>query len=64
MIVIDLFSNVRNFEFDLQLKFVVDLLKNMNFMKNIIQIGVIFYSNVVSSIIGLFELKVKYSLEI
>lgn len=64
MIVIDFFSNVRNFEFDLQLKFVVDLLKNMNFMKNIIQIGVIFYSNVVSSIIGLFELKVKYSLEI
>lgn len=64
MIVIDLFSNVRNFEFDLQLKFVVDLYKNMNFMKNIIQIGVIFYSNVVSSIIGLFELKVKYSLEI
>lgn len=64
MIVIDLFSNVRNFEFDLQLKFVVDLFKNMNFMKNIIQIGVIFYSNVVSSIIGLFELKVKYSLEI
>lgn len=64
MIVIDLFSNVRNFEFDLQLKFVVDLFKNMNFMKNIVQIGVIFYSNVVSSIIGLFELKVKYSLEI
>lgn len=64
MIVIDLFSNVRNFEFDLQLKFVVDLFKNVNFMKNIIQIGVIFYSNVVSSIIGLFELKVKYSLEI
>lgn len=64
MIVIDLFSNVRNFEFDLQLKFVVDLFKIMNFMKNIIQIGVIFYSNVVSSIIGLFELKVKYSLEI
>lgn len=64
MIVIDFFSNVRNFEFDLQLKFVVDLFKNMNFMKNIIQIGVIFYSNVVSSIIGLFELKVKYSLEI
>lgn len=64
MIVIDLFSNVRNFEFGLQLKFVVDLFKNMNFMKNIIQIGVIFYSNVVSSIIGLFELKVKYSLEI
>lgn len=64
MIVIDLFSNVRNFEFDLQLKFVVDLFKNMNFMKNIIQIGVIFYSNVVSSIIGLFELKVKCSLEI
>lgn len=64
MIVIDLFSNVRNFEFDLQLKFVVDLFKNMNFMKNIIQIGVIFYSIVVSSIIGLFELKVKYSLEI
>lgn len=64
MIVIDLFSNVRNFEFDLQLKFVVDLFKNMNFIKNIIQIGVIFYSNVVSSIIGLFELKVKYSLEI
>lgn len=64
MIVIDFFSNVRNFEFDLQLKFVVELFKNMNFMKNIIQIGVIFYSNVVSSIIGLFELKVKYSLEI
>lgn len=64
MIVIDFFSNVRNFEFDLQLKFVVDLFKNMNFMKNIVQIGVIFYSNVVSSIIGLFELKVKYSLEI
>lgn len=64
MIVIDFFSNVRNFEFDLQLKFVVDLFKNMNFVKNIIQIGVIFYSNVVSSIIGLFELKVKYSLEI
>uniref|UniRef100_A0A8W8KE97 VWFA domain-containing protein n=2 Tax=Magallana gigas TaxID=29159 RepID=A0A8W8KE97_MAGGI len=35
----------------------------MNFMKNTTQIGAIFYSNAVSSIIGLSESKVKHSLE-
>lgn len=63
MIAIDSSSNVRDFEFDLQLKFVADLSKNMNFMKNTTQIGALFYSNAVSSIIGLSESKAKHSLE-
>lgn len=54
---------MRDFEFDLQLKFVADLSKNMNFMKHGTQIGAIFYSNAVSSIISLSESKANYNLE-
>lgn len=55
MIAIDSSSNVRDFEFDLQLKFVSDLTKNMNHVKHTTQVGAIFYSNTVSSILTLRE---------
>lgn len=55
MIAIDSSNNVRNYEFNLQLKFVAALARNMNHLKHSTHIGAISYSNAISNIVSLGE---------
>jgi hypothetical protein len=53
MVAIDSSNNVRDYEFNLQLKFVAALARNMNHLKHSTHVGAISYSNAISNIVSL-----------